>query len=131
MTAAQRQTVSDLWVRTTQAATFLGNLILIAGSITAIVLWVTGGLKPQSQVQSDELAKDVKAIQGDVADMKSDMKKHFEGLPAPWEVQAQRDHFNGLDNRMAAAESDIHSLQTSVKDLYDRVPHVSYRGTEH
>lgn len=114
MTGAQRQMVSTWYVQAKELVQLAGGVILICGTILGLILWFTGGLKPQNQVTVDALTTKVDNIQKDTADIKQAMG----ALPHPYEFDEQRAHLSRLDGLIAdekAATSGIDGRVTALE----------------
>lgn len=120
MTAAQRQTVTGWYTQAKEIVQLAGGVILIAGTLVGFFLWMTGGLKPQTQVAADNLTTKVDNIQKDVADI----KQTIGALPHPYEFDDQRTHFSRLDQAVADEKAVASGLDGRVTAL----EHQQYRN---
>lgn len=117
MTAAQRQQIGGWWLASKEIVQFVGNALLIGGAVLGAVLWLTGGLKPQSQIATEDLTKTVNTIQSDVKDIREAMKVY----PTPYEINDQRSHFGRVDDRLNKIERDTGATDARVSGLGDRI----------
>lgn len=113
MTQAQRQTVNGWLSQTKEIVLIIGALMATAVGVWGAVQWVTGGLKPQTQIVTEDLTKSVGAIQTDV----TDIKKAIGALPHPYEFDEQRAHFSRLDRDVADSKSITSGIEGRVSAL--------------
>lgn len=113
MTAAQRQMVGGWYSQAKELVQLAGGVILICGAVIGFILWITGGLKPQTQVAADNLTTKVDSIQTDVAEI----KQKLGALPHPYEFDDQRAHFSRLDQAVTEDKSGISGLEGRVTAL--------------
>jgi len=81
---------------------------------------IKSNLERQGQIKHTEiteLKKDVKIMEGDVADIKAKIKK----LEAQQNAVKKLDEFNALMHEMSAAEKERIAKELRLSDLYDRL----------
>jgi hypothetical protein len=113
VTAAQRQTMGGLVASLKEWAPVAGGLVALAYFILQGFAFVTGGMKPQTQITADALTAKIDSVQGDVTKIKAAL----DILPSPYEVGDQRAHFSRLDDRMNKVEGANQNIEGRVTAL--------------
>lgn len=98
MTQAQRETVETWWGRLREAVTVIGGLIAIASAIIVVLLWLTGGLRPQTQIDQDSLRGQLTAL----TSQSQRIIDRLDAMPRPSDYAAQDQHLARLDGAISA-----------------------------
>lgn len=85
----------------------IGVLSTVLDHGWSAVSWATGGLKPLSQVATDQLTTKVDTIQTDVSDIKQTLKS----LPHSYEFEEQRVDIKRLDQAAAGLDGRVTALE--------------------
>lgn len=130
MTQAQSKTVSGIYGWAKEVIQVGGGLLVLLGAIYTIVVWGTGGLKLQSQIDLEQVRSQLSSIQAAQTDQALRAQQaqdriiaRLDALPRPADYAQQDAHLSRLDAAIGELRDATVGLRHDVDNLM-RLPAV-------
>jgi len=117
VTREQIQTLGDKFRGLKDTFSILSNLVVIGTVACGFVIWMSGGIKPQTQVAAEDLARQVTRLQADVEQIKDKLGI----IPRPDDYKGQEAHLSRIDGALQSFSERITTDEISSARTAERL----------
>ena len=98
----------------------IASVVVILGAIWAVVVFATGGLRPQDQVATETLSRRAEEVQASITTLNASLNTitaAIAAMPRPSDYAQTDSHLHALDQRVDKLAGDITDLRLRVERL--------------